>query len=92
MPRLRAPGPLRAGTGRRGADRRAAEPEAGPRRRPLVLTDRQQRRLIEGARKRGAGAVVGRGTHAELLECCPTFGEIGGSQQAWAEAARKPRR
>ncbi|MEU2668823.1 hypothetical protein ABZ622_08100 [Streptomyces sp. NPDC007164] len=58
--RLRVPGPLRAGTGRRGADRRAAPPEAGPRRRPLVLTDRQQRRLIEGARKRGAGAVVGR--------------------------------
>ncbi|MFF1345769.1 proline-rich domain-containing protein [Streptomyces sp. NPDC058322] len=62
--RLRAPGPLRAGTGRRDADRRAAEPEAGPRRRPLVLTDRQQRRLIEGARKRGAGAVVGRGRFA----------------------------
>ncbi|MCX4846848.1 hypothetical protein [Streptomyces sp. NBC_00893] len=58
--RLRVPGPLRAGTGRRSADRRAAEPEAGPRRRPLVLTDRQQRRLIEGARRRGAGAVVGR--------------------------------
>ncbi|MFG2214437.1 MULTISPECIES: proline-rich domain-containing protein [unclassified Streptomyces] len=62
--RLRAPGPLRAGTGRRDADRRATEPEAGPRRRPLVLTDRQQRRLIEGARKRGAGAVVGRGRFA----------------------------
>ncbi|MEL5958329.1 proline-rich domain-containing protein [Streptomyces sp. CLV115] len=62
--RLRVPGPRRAGTGRRDADRRPAEPEAGPRRRPLVLTDRQQRRLIEGARKRGAGAVVGRGRFA----------------------------
>ncbi|MFD7492421.1 hypothetical protein ACFV8T_08370 [Streptomyces sp. NPDC059832] len=58
--RLRIPGPLRAGAGSQGADRRVAEPEAGPRRHPLVLTDRQQRRLIRDARKRGAGAVTGR--------------------------------
>ncbi|MFD7617293.1 hypothetical protein [Streptomyces sp. NPDC059802] len=58
--RLRIPGPLRAGAGSQGADRRVAEPETGPRRHPLVLTDRQQRRLIEDARKRGAGAVTGR--------------------------------
>ena len=33
------------------------------------------------------GAVVGTGTHAELLESCPTYVEIVESQQAMEEAA-----
>lgn len=59
--RARIGRPLRAGAGRQRADRRVTDPEAGPRRRPLVLTDRQQRRLIARARRRGARASVGKG-------------------------------
>ena len=33
------------------------------------------------------GQVVGNGTHAELLESCPTYVEIVESQQAMEEAA-----
>ncbi|MCE9573295.1 MAG: ABC transporter ATP-binding protein/permease [Deltaproteobacteria bacterium] len=33
------------------------------------------------------GAIVGRGTHAELLASCPTYGEIVTSQMTAAEAA-----
>ncbi|MFF4080103.1 hypothetical protein ACFYZN_11920 [Streptomyces sp. NPDC001777] len=58
--RARVPGPLRARDGRRGADRRVTAPDEGPERRPLVLTDREQRRLIEQARKRGAKEAVSR--------------------------------
>ncbi|MFF8614840.1 hypothetical protein [Streptomyces sp. NPDC015350] len=58
--RARVPGPLRTRDGRRGADRRVTAPDEGPERRPLVLTDREQRRLIEQARKRGAKEAVSR--------------------------------
>ncbi|MFF8710156.1 hypothetical protein ACF07T_01760 [Streptomyces sp. NPDC015184] len=58
--RARVPGPLRGRDGRRGADRRVTAPDEGPERRPLVLTDREQRRLIEQARKRGAKEAVSR--------------------------------
>ena len=34
-----------------------------------------------------AGAVVGQGTHEELLDSCPTYVEIVESQQAMEEAA-----
>jgi ATP-binding cassette subfamily B protein len=33
------------------------------------------------------GAVVGRGTHHELLETCPTYAEIVESQRSAEEAA-----
>ncbi|MER5496466.1 hypothetical protein ABT096_04535 [Streptomyces sp. NPDC002561] len=58
--RARVPGPLRGRDGRRGADRRVTAPDEGPERRPLVLTDREQRRLIEQARKRGVKEAVSR--------------------------------
>ncbi|MFF9573338.1 hypothetical protein, partial [Streptomyces sp. NPDC014685] len=58
--RARVPGPLRGRDGRRGADRRVTAPDEGPERRPLVLTDREQRRLIEQARRRGAKEAVSR--------------------------------
>ncbi|MEV8451289.1 hypothetical protein AB0467_01480 [Streptomyces sp. NPDC052095] len=61
--RTRAPRPLRnrpRGSGGRGAGRRATVLDEGSGRLPLVLTDREQHRLLEQSRKRGAAAAVGR--------------------------------